>query len=370
MLNVLLYTFLLCVGIQLIYYLFIFARFSFSKDQAPKNDSDLPISVMICAKNESENLREFIPLILQQAYSNFELLLVNDHSSDDSLSVMEDFQTKFPEKVKVVNVEEGPTFRGNKKYALTLGIRTAQHSYLVFTDADCRPISQNWLSCMASGFSESKDIVLGYGAYEKIKGSFLNKLIRYETVLSAIQYFSYAKIGLPYMGVGRNLAYKKELFYHANGFEEHMEIMSGDDDLFINQVASKQNVALQYQHNSFTVSLAKKSWRAWFRQKRRHISTAYHYRLEHRILLALFFLSTLLFWGLGIALVMISKLWPWVAMAFLLRMIIQYLVIGYGAKKLKETDIWWLVPVLEVTLIIFHFTIFIVNRISTPTHWK
>ena len=157
----------------------------------------------------------------------------------------------------MVKVKNNEAFWGNKKYALTLGIKAAKKEYLLFTDADCYPTSKDWITAMSSQFTKQKTIVLGYGGYEKIANSFLNKIIRYETLLTATQYFSWAKMGKPYMGVGRNLAYKKEEFFNVNGFIDHIQIRSGDDDLFINQAADSDNTTIAYSPESFTYSASK-----------------------------------------------------------------------------------------------------------------
>ncbi|GAL63860.1 N-acetylglucosaminyltransferase [Algibacter lectus] len=223
---------------------------------------------------------------------------------------------------------------------------------------------------MSAHFSNKKSIVLGYGGYSKVKYSFLNKLIRFETVMTAVQYFSLAKIGMPYMGVGRNLAYAKTEFFNANGFIQHIKVRSGDDDLFINQVANSKNTAISFSPNSFTSSIPKSSFKAWYKQKRRHVSTAQLYKPKHKILLGLFYLSNVLFWLLAIALLSTMYNWPIALGLFLLRIIIQYIVIGFSSKKLKETDVLLLLPLLEVTLIISQFAIFINNLISKPNFWK
>ena len=206
------YIFLFSFSILIHFYLFIFSKFSFAKANSTK--SSFPsISVIICARNEAENLKNNLPLFIHQEYPNFELVVVNDSSSDETLEIIEEFQEKYPQRIKIVNVEEVEKFWGNKKYALTLGIKAAKNEHLLFSDADCKPVSKHWIQEMSSQFSDKKAIVLGYGAYDKIKNSFLNKLIRFETLMTAIQYFSYTKIGLPYMGVGRNLAYTRSLFF-------------------------------------------------------------------------------------------------------------------------------------------------------------
>lgn len=362
------YVFLIIFSIQILYYLGIFSQFSFSKTPKART-STIPVSVIICAKNESENLQEFLPSFLNQEYNNFELVLINDASTDNTLEIMESFQKEHPAKIKIVDVIPNEQFWGNKKYALTLGIKSATHEHLLFSDADCKPVSKHWITEMTSHFTEQKSIILGYGAYQKIKGSWLNKLIRFETLFTAIQYFSYAKIDLPYMGVGRNLAYKKSLFYSSGGFSNHTHIKSGDDDLFVNKNATNQNVSASLLQDSFTVSKPKETLKEWILQKRRHVSTASHYKPIHQFLLGLFYSSQILFWATASLLFLTTYQWKIVLGVVLFRIAIQYIVIGTSVKKLNEKDLVIWSPFLEIFLIFMQLFIFIKNIFSKPTHW-
>ena len=366
---VLLYVFVGVVCIQLYFYLAFFSRFSFGKHHETNNRFP-SVSVVICAKNEAENLRRFLPKVINQKYPKFQVVLINDASYDDTLEVMEDLQSKHPNLIKIVNVKNNEAFWANKKYALTLGIKAAKYEYLIFTDADCEPASDRWLQHITSQFTSSKRIVLGYGPYFKVKHSFLNKLIRFETLMTAIQYFSYAKAGMPYMGVGRNLAYTKNDFFKVNGFIKHMHVRSGDDDLFINQVAQAENTAICIHPESFTFSTPKQTWKTWFDQKRRHISTAQHYKPLHKVLLALYYSCNLLFWLLMIILLISQFEWKIVLGIIAIKFILQWVIVGFGAKKLHERDLLWLLPFYELLLICFQLTIFISNRISKPAPWK
>ena len=368
LLEITFYTFILVVLIQVIYYLFLFGKFAFLKTQTttPKKIS---ISVIICAKNEEENLKNFVPLLIEQEYPEFEIVLINDSSYDNTLEVMENFASK-NNNITLVNVKNNEAFWASKKYALTLGIKKAKYDFLLFTDADCKPISKHWIQEMSSNFSNTKSIVLGYGAYSKIKTSLLNKLIRFETLLTAMQFFSFARIGLPFMGVGRNLAYRKSEFFNANGFINHMNIRSGDDDLFINQVADSINTTICYSNNSFTMSIPEKTYKSWIRQKRRHISTAKHYKFKHKTLLAIFYITQFLFWMFSILLLISLFKWEIVVGLILVRFIIQFIVVGKSAKKLNEYDLMVTLPLLELFLIISQLTIFMANLVSKPTHWK
>jgi hypothetical protein len=359
----------LFIVISLINILFFTGFFSFALAKDSTSTAAPPVSVIICAKNEAENIKDFIPYILEQEYLDFEVILVNDASMDNTLEVMEYFEKQSP-RVRLVNVQNNEAFWGKKKYALTLGIKKAKNSTLLFTDADCKPESKMWISEMASNFVEKKSIVLGYGGYLKNKRSILNKLIRYETLLTAIQYFSFAKWGIPYMGVGRNLAYTSKEFYNQNGFATHLHIRSGDDDLFVNQAGTTENTAITFNKSSFTRSIPETTFSAWIFQKRRHISTANFYKKKHKFLLASFFLSQIGFWIFLLVVLILKIHWPIVLAVFALRLIVQYTVYFKSAKKLDEMDLLFLIPFLEVFLIFTQLGIFSFNVFSKPGTWK
>lgn len=363
---VLLYIFCGVALINCLYYS-LFSNFFFSQPPPQRSVADFPVSLIVCAKNEAENLQKHIPLWLAQSYPIFELILINDASSDESLEVMEEFATQ-DSRIKIVNVRNNEAFWGNKKYALTLGIKRARYDRLLFTDADCYPASKDWISKMASNFSEEKQIVLGYGAYEKLPG-ILNKIIRFETLMTAVQYFSYANSGIPYMGVGRNLAYLSTLYYEKNGFMNHIRIASGDDDLFVNEAATADNTNLCISPEAFTYSIPKKTRKQWRLQKKRHYSTAKFYRPIHKILLGLYYVSNLLFWIFS-GIVLFTDFWKVVIFILLLRLVFQYVAIGKAAKKLGETDLIPYIPFFELYLILVQMSIFISKRDEKTSQWK
>lgn len=368
MLDILFYSLIGITVIQLLYYVVIFGKFSFAKVQK-SNPKRIPVSVIVCAKNEAENVRNFVPLLAKQDYPDFEIVLIDDSSSDETLDIFEEFEKQYA-NIKLVKVQNNEAFWGNKKFALTLGIKAAKNEYLLFTDADCYPTSKEWIKEMSSNFTLKKTIVLGYGAYEKIPNSFLNKLIRFETLLTATQYFGWAKSGKPYMGVGRNLAYKREEFFRVNGFIEHMKLRSGDDDLFVNQASSSENTTVCFSKESFTYSKPKTSFKEWFDQKRRHVSTATYYKFFDRFQLALFFFSQLSFLLLAIVLLVFQHQWMIVLPIVLFRYIFTWTSLGYAANKLNEKDVIYWFPIMEIALIFTHLNVFFTNLFSKPVHWK
>jgi hypothetical protein len=237
------------------------------------------------------------------------------------------------------------------------------------TNADSKPVSRNWLSQMRSGFTGSTEVVLGYGAYEK-KNGFLNKLIRFDTAHIAFRYLSLALAGIPYMGVGRNMAYLKSLFYKNKGFISHYRIISGDDDLFINKVATRNNTGIILHPDSINMSDPPLLFRQWLIQKKRQLSTLRFYRSGHRLLLGLYSLSIFLFYLLFVVLLITNYNPILILPLFVARLIVQLILFYKCLSKLNEKDLIWFVPFFEVMMIFVHFMSFISSLFSKRNKWK
>ena len=195
--------------IQVFYYTFFFRLLAFYKPQQKLHNEQRPVSVVICARDEADNIVKNLPGILVQTYpTSHEVILVNDNSADDTKYLLDELRKTFKNLNPLHLTQEAKHMPG-KKFPLSMGIRSAKYETLLLTDADCIPASENWMQLMQDGYKPQTEIVLGYGAYKK-NNTFLNKLIRFETFHSALQYLSYALAGVPYMGVGRNLSYKKD----------------------------------------------------------------------------------------------------------------------------------------------------------------
>ncbi|RLD79629.1 MAG: glycosyl transferase family 2 [Bacteroidetes bacterium] len=362
--------FCIVIIIQIFYYSVLFGKFYFFKPiDLPKKK--LRVSVVICAKDEAKNLENYLPKIANQNYFKFEIVLVNDGSKDHSLQVMQQFKKEYTSDHLTIEIIDITTEKSKgKKSALSNGILSAKNDYIILTDADCKPVSKEWINEITSDFTKERTIILGYGAYRKIKDSFLNKIIRFETMLTALQYFSYAKSGMAYMGVGRNMAYKKEEFLNTNGFKDHINIISGDDDLFINKISTKNNTTICFTKNSFTVSEPETDLHKWIWQKRRHISTANHYKKIHQFLLGLFYVSQILFWVLPILLLIWNNYTVLTIILILIRFVVWYIAIYKTAKKLDEKDLIRFSPIYEISIIFIQLYIFIRNMISSPKQWQ
>ena len=353
--------------IQMIYFWVVFRRLAFFRGKKDFS-SEEAVSIVICARNEYANLKNNLPLFLEQDYPLFEVVVVNDNSQDDSFELLEDMAREHS-KLKIVNLNQELNFFHGKKFPLSLGIKSASHEILLLTDADCRPSSKYWIRNMAGKFGRGKEIVLGYGAYER-KAGLLNLLIRSETLWVAIQYLSYSLMGKTYMGVGRNMAYRKTLFYKNKGFSSHYTIASGDDDLFINSVATKKNVAIEIDHGSHTISVPEEKMGDWVKQKRRHLTTWKYYRPRFKWLLGTWSISQMFFYGLFILLLALGYNMIVVGSIFILRFVSYLLITKMSMNRLNERKLLLFSPIAELFLIVFYPVLSLVNMFSKPDKWK
>lgn len=354
--------------IQLFYYLFFFSRLFFYKEKKKDTSRTNAVSVIICARDEAENLAQNLPGALVQEYkTTHEVIVVNDNSFDDSKYLLEELKKTF-RQLQVVELTQEAKMIPGKKFPLSIGIKSAKYEIVLLTDADCVPASEHWINSMQEVYDDDTEIVLGYGAYHKKKG-LLNKIIRWETFHAALQYFSYALAGTPYMGVGRNLSYKKAIFYRHKGFSAHNNVPGGDDDLFINMAATRRNTKINVNKDSFTLSKPAATWSQWLSQKKRHYTTSKYYKPLHKFLLGLYAFSQFLFYPLLI-LSCIFYNWQYALIGFGARFIIQALVYSKTMKKLNEKDLFPLFLFFDIWMF-FYYIIFTPALIKKPKPtWK
>ncbi|MGB3545549.1 MAG: glycosyltransferase, partial [Saprospiraceae bacterium] len=336
--------------------------------QAPSADPP-GISLIVCVRNEAENLRRHLPSWLDQDYPNYELVIVDDGSTDESVKIILEYSLRFP-TLRLVRLA-GPT-RPGKKEALARGISAARFELLLVTDADCRPLSRKWISLIAGRFSANRaDLVLGYSPYA-FRPGWLNRFQRYETVYTAIQYLSLALAGHPYMGVGRNLAYRHSLYERVGGFAGHGDLMSGDDDLFVNAASGlRPRVICELERESFVQSAPGLTWRGYYRQKFRHNTAGSRYRPVHQFLLGSLAFSHAAIYLLG-GWLLLGPAWPFIAALHLVRLAVIAVVWRSALDRLNgQRDLLRYLPFLDALYVGYYFLF--VPALMVPKshqHWK
>lgn len=359
-------TFLVFAGIQVVY-LIIYLK-AFSKVKATESELSVPVSVIVCAHDEEQNLRELIPVLLQQDYTDYEVVVVEDRSNDESFDYLYEMASQYPQ-LRMIPVKSKPEHVNGKKFALTLGIKAAKYDWVLLTDADCSPRSNQWIREMSYQFSDDTDVVLGYSPYIKSSG-FLNSFIRYEGLITAIQYAAMAILGKPYMGVGRNLAYRKSVFLNNKGFKSHLAITGGDDDLFVNEVCNGSNTKLCAGANSIVYTKPKTTWGEYYFQKLRHLSVGKHYKTVDKLRLGIFNFTLIGFWLLLIPALLMSSLIYIPLAAVLLRLTLFVVLTYIASRKLGDRFEGWKTPFLDFIFSIYYLVIGLVALLTNKVRWK
>ena len=373
MITALLIIWLLVVGIQLIYILLVYTQTAFyrqpdSSETPPSTEPKNGVTVIVCARNELDNLTELLPLLNAQNYPVYEVLVMDDRSTDGTSQFLEN-DIAHLERVRFIQIDKEYEHITPKKYALTIALKKALYPTVLLTDADCRPASDGWLRGMVTPLTNGqKAISLGFSPYEHRPG-FLNRLIRFETLFTAVQYFSLARVGQPYMGVGRNLGYQTALFFANRGFYTHKNVVGGDDDLFVNEVATGKNTAICLDADTFMWSKPKETWAEWRLQKRRHLNVGKYYKLGNKIRLGLLTGSHVFTWVLALVVSFIGLVHElghhsfsqleWLLLragtgAFLIRLLLFWGVVGRISYRLAHTVHWVAMPFMDVTLATYY----------------
>ncbi|MFT2010620.1 glycosyltransferase [Pontibacter sp. 13R65] len=355
-----------CVLVQLYYAYFYFLPLT--RYQDPESNTKIPVTVIVAAHNELENLIELLPMLLDQEYPEFEVLVVNDRSEDDTEFYLYELEKQFPH-FRVVTIKKTPEYLNSKKYALALGIRAAKYEHMLFTDADCRPSGLNWIEKMQSAYASGADVVVGYSPYLKIKG-FLNHLIRYETLLTGIQYLSHANKGYAYMGVGRNLSYTKACFFRNKGFASHIRTVGGDDDLFVRDAVRNSNVSLVIDKEAHTESIPKKTFREWLTQKRRHMAAGRQYTAGAKRRIGSFLAANILFYVLTIIVLVFNSQLAILGAVVGLRYALVFPVYMLSARRLQEKISLPLLPVLDLVYFFNYLLLGVSVLMYKKIRWK
>jgi poly-beta-1,6-N-acetyl-D-glucosamine synthase len=330
---------------QLVFSTLVFSRLAFhkGKNKASKLEG---VSILITARNESENIFKNLPFILNQDYPNYEVIVINNQSLDDSKYILDTYARDY-KNLKVISIERSKHLKYGKKLPLTIGIKGAKYNDLLFTDIDCKPQGDQWLKSMAKHFSTKHQIVLGYAPYIKTKG-FLNKIIRFDTVWIAMNYLSMAKAKVPYMGTGRNMAYTKGVFEKVSGFKSHYSLSPGEDNLFIQEAAKKKNYTINIDSESFCYSEPCSTWAQWAKQKSRHYTTSDRYTVIKKLLLGIYPLS-LLIMLISFVTLSFDSSFIWISLVlFTFVTLIKWIIIGRSFRKLKESKFIVLLPLLDI----------------------
>ena len=350
-------------SVQLLYLFVFYLKLALYKQIKQEKSHEIPISIIICAKNEATNIKENLSFILNQKYSKFEVIVVNHDSNDDSEEILSEFEKKH-DHLKALSFKNN---KSGKKEPISYAIEHASYEHLIFTDADCKPNSDLWINKFSNGFKE-KEIIIGYGPHTKSKG-LLNFLIRLDTAIIGITYLSYALSKLGYMAVGRNMGYTKSIFKSTNGFASHKDVVSGDDDLFIQKALKKDNFNVNIDPETYCFSATPQSWKSWLNQKNRHHSSSNKYKVINKALLGIYPLSLVLMWFSFVSLFCEVEYRSFGLSLFCFVLLIKWIIQGAALNKIKERSFIILFPFLELIQNIIMIVFFSLKGLNKKNKW-
>ncbi len=331
------------ISVNLLYWILIFSKLSVYKDTGTKNEKKYSCSVVIPVRNEEQNIDKNLTSFLNQESSEYDIVVVDDNSDDNSYEKLKKLAEKFPNLRPYKN-----KYEQGKKSALRYGVEKSIGEIILLTDADCNVKSQHWAPKIASTFKNNTDIVLGYSPY--VGKGLLNMFIRFETFMTALQYFSYYLIGVPYMGVGRNMAVRKSFFTANDVYKNNMDLQSGSDDLLVNELSDYKNTEIQTSPDTFVYTEPPESLSGFIRQKTRHISTSFRYKTIHKVLLSIYsfsHISLYLMLILGLFVLPLKTVFYF----WLIRIVIIYITSFLSFIKLKEQDLLFFLGLIDVHLL-------------------
>ena len=348
--------------IQSCYHLGLYRNLYLHSRKEKQETDTPPLSVILVAKDAASDLQKNLPAILEQDYPDFEVIVIYDQSSDDDCEdVLKLLEDKYPH-LHHSFIPDSARYISHKKLGITMGIKASHHEWLVFTEPNCRPSSNQWLRKMARNFTNGTDIVLGYSNYEKTKGWF-NRKVTFDTLMNTMRYLGKAVDGHPYTGCGRNLAYRKSLYYEQKGFTSHLNLQRGEDDLFINQVANGKNTRVEASPESIVRITAPHYQKDWYEDKLNYHLTSRLYKGFSRYLMGFETCTRLLFLLMVIVCIVYGILTQsWIVlgtaiMLWLLRYLMQVMVfrktsIALGERKFYSTLLMfdWMQPLWNFRL--------------------
>ena len=357
------FTILFALGLLILclYYGIFFFRLGRYKGPSRKKNSPSPaklppVSVVLAAQNDGDWLRQNLVYLLEQDYPDFEVVVVDYLSTDETQYILRLLAQNYS-RLKVVTLTNNANGYQGLKYPFSIGIKTAQNDILLLAEPECIPMDTtqfNWIRSMVSGYVHDHiDIVLGYCAIA-YKPSLFNWLQQYDNLLYSVEYLGSAILRAPFTGNGRNLSYRRSLFLKNDGFIYHYNIPDGADDMFVNQNARPRNTAVVLSPESFTLVQPQPTLRQWHLYRRHRVSTHSFYSLPLKLRRLLPPLGILLFYLFGALLLALAALpWQILAAALALKLAWQIVATAAAARRLAVKPVVYILsPLFEIYFLI------------------
>lgn len=200
------------------------------------------VSLVIIAKNDAKFLETNLDLFLNQAYENFEVIVVDDGSYDGTASLVAKYMQKYP-ILRLTTITPDKKFQHTKKFAVNVGLKAAKNDIVIFTDANCYPCSKNWIDNIQAGFVDGVDVVISYANFVS-DNSLLGKFIIYDKLCNFLRFSSFACFDKAIRGDFLNLAFRRDVFISSNSYRGDALSEEGIDVLPIIKLKKSKNISI------------------------------------------------------------------------------------------------------------------------------
>lgn len=323
------------------------------KENEATNNEGSPkegVSIVVACHDNAYELEHNLPALLEQQYPCFEVIVVDESSTDDTDEVLKQLKSRYP-NLYTTFIPESSHYLSRRKLALTVGVKAAKYEWIVFADATNKPIDDQWLATFASQCCKGKDIVMGYANYNDEAKAYY----RFRQLVVATRNLRRAQRSVAYASGGNTIAIRRSVFMGANGFLKDLTYLRGEYDFLVNEYANADNVGVAIGTKMEKGAPSKRSWindNLFYMETRRHLSRSTKWRIPFVADTLLLHLAVVV----DVAMIAIAAVvQDWVAMgaaifALLLVFALRTIFAVRAAKALGERLNVALVPLMELRM--------------------
>ena len=350
-------------------HLFLFTGRVLFRKKVDNNEAEKkPLSLILTIRNEEENLKNNLPKILSLENIDFEMVVVDDFSQDNSYLILGLLKDRY-KRLTISALNQETKF--STKLALNIAIKATNNKWILTVPVSLAEVAAEWLDYISQATNNEKNVVIGYSTVARSKG-FYNRLTRIENYFSYLKSTGYILNGIPFVYSVENVAFQKEKYFEIGGFGQKVTEHYANLELVINSFIRKKTTAVLFNKESSIRKTEVVKRADYFDLLKKSIRIESHLSSSKRVILFLIEFGKLLFLPIAaFVIVLLPELW--IILAGLMGFIFTpYLfIIKITQNRLNERKIF--IPSLVYDLLMPYYKLFFrwhFNRRSRKNRWK